>query len=55
MGAIGVTELLVIAGVAVLLFGGSRIADLGKGMGQAIKNFKQGVRDEADAPSKGGS
>ena len=46
MGAIGPTELLIIAGVAILLFGGSRIADLGKGFGQAIKNFKEGVRDE---------
>jgi sec-independent protein translocase protein TatA len=44
---IGPTELLVVAGIAILLFGGSRIADLGKGMGQAIKNFKEGVRDEA--------
>jgi sec-independent protein translocase protein TatA len=46
MGSIGPTELLIIAGVAILLFGGSRIADLGKGFGQAIKNFKEGVRDE---------
>jgi sec-independent protein translocase protein TatA len=44
---IGPTELLVIAGIAILLFGGSRIADLGKGFGQAIKNFKDGVREEA--------
>jgi len=47
MGSVGPTELLIIAGVAILLFGGSRIADLGKGMGQAIKNFKEGVRDAA--------
>ena len=46
MGSIGPTELIIIAGVAILLFGGSRIADLGKGFGQAIKNFKAGVRDE---------
>jgi sec-independent protein translocase protein TatA len=47
MGSVGPTELLIVAGVAVLLFGGSRIADLGKGFGQAIKNFKQGIRDES--------
>ncbi|HEY2514028.1 MAG TPA: twin-arginine translocase TatA/TatE family subunit [Polyangiaceae bacterium] len=46
MGSIGPTELLIIAGVAILLFGGGRIADLGKGFGQAIKNFKEGVKDE---------
>jgi sec-independent protein translocase protein TatA len=51
MGSIGPTELLIIAGVAILLFGGSRIADLGKGFGQAIKNFKDGVREES--PPKG--
>jgi sec-independent protein translocase protein TatA len=51
MGSIGPTELLIIAGVAVLLFGGSRIADLGKGCGQAIKNFKQGLK-EPETPAK---
>jgi len=50
MGSVGPTELLIVAGVAILLFGGSRIADLGKGFGQAIKNFKQGIREES--PSK---
>jgi sec-independent protein translocase protein TatA len=49
MGSIGPTELLIVAGVAILLFGGSRIADLGKGFGQAIRNFKEGVRDEPGA------
>lgn len=52
MGSIGPTELVIVAGVAILLFGGSRIADLGKGMGQAIKNFKEGVRDEAAQKDK---
>jgi sec-independent protein translocase protein TatA len=47
MGANGPTELLIVAGVAMLLFGGGRIADLGKGFGQAIRNFKQGLRDDA--------
>jgi sec-independent protein translocase protein TatA len=53
MGSIGPTELLIIAGVAILLFGGSRIADLGKGFGQAIKNFKQGVREEPGEKNEG--
>ena len=52
MGSIGPTELLIIAGVAILLFGGSRIADLGKGFGQAIKNFKQGVREEPSSKNE---
>ena len=41
MGNIGVTEILLIALVALLLFGAGRIADIGKGLGQGIKNFKQ--------------
>jgi len=51
MGSIGPTELLVIALIALLLFGAGRIADIGKGLGQGIKNFKQGIK-EADEVGK---
>ncbi len=51
MGNIGVTEILIIALVALLLFGAGRIADIGKGLGQGIKNFKQGLK-EADEIDK---
>lgn len=46
MGAIGGPELLVVVAIAVVLFGGSRIAELGKGLGKGISNFKAGLRDE---------
>jgi sec-independent protein translocase protein TatA len=36
-------EWLVLVAVAVLLFGGSRLAGLGKGAGQAIRGFKEEV------------
>ena len=54
MGNVGVTEILLIAVVALLLFGAGRIADIGKGLGQGIKNFKQGLReaDQLDADHK---
>jgi sec-independent protein translocase protein TatA len=54
MGNLGVTEILLIALVALLLFGAGRIADIGKGLGQGIKNFKQGIKeaDEIDAEKK---
>jgi len=54
MGNIGVTEVLLIALVALLLFGAGRIADIGKGLGQGIKNFKQGLKEaeEIDAEKK---
>jgi sec-independent protein translocase protein TatA len=54
MGNIGPMEILLIAIVALLLFGAGRIADIGKGLGQGIKNFKQGLKEaeEIDAPKK---
>jgi sec-independent protein translocase protein TatA len=50
MGSVGLPEILLIALVALLLFGAGRIADIGKGLGQGIKNFKQGIKeaDEVD-------
>jgi sec-independent protein translocase protein TatA len=52
MGSIGPTELLVIALIALLLFGAGRIADIGKGLGEGIKNFKKGLKDEDADPNK---
>ena len=55
MGSIGAPELIVIALIALLLFGAGRIADIGKGLGQGIKNFKQGLKEPEDddvAPEK---
>ncbi len=49
MGSIGPGELLIIALIALLLFGAGRIADIGKGLGQGIRNFKEGLRDTEDA------
>jgi len=48
MGSIGAPEILVVALIALLLFGAGRIADIGKGLGQGIKNFKQGIKEAAD-------
>jgi sec-independent protein translocase protein TatA len=46
MGRIGGSELLVIVLLALVLFGGGRIADIGRGIGEGIKNFKKGIRDD---------
>ena len=46
MGSLGPGELLIIALIALLLFGAGRIADIGKGLGQGIKQFKAGLKDE---------
>ncbi len=48
MGNIGPLEVAVIALIALLLFGAGRIADIGKGLGQGIKNFKQGLKEAGD-------
>ena len=43
-GKIGLIEILIIVAIALLLFGPSKFASLGKGLGEGIRNFK--VLDE---------
>ena len=50
---LGVPELLIILAVVLLLFGGSRLAGLGKSTGRALKEFKEetkGLKSEQDKP-----
>jgi sec-independent protein translocase protein TatA len=49
MGNIGPMELILIAFVILLLFGAGRIASVGKGFGQAIREFREGVREDPPA------
>lgn len=44
----GLTEILIILGIAMLLFGAGRLADIGKGLGEGIRNFKRGLKDDDD-------
>lgn len=48
---LGGTEILVIALLVVLLFGGKKIPELMKGLGKGVKSFKQGM-SEAEAEIK---
>ena len=50
--SIGLPELLVILVVAVLLFGGKKLPELAKGLGEGIKNFKNAVKEEHDNDEK---
>ncbi len=45
MGMPSGTELLIIFGIIVLLFGAKKIPDLAKGFGKGIKNFKQEMKE----------
>ncbi|HLH03949.1 MAG TPA: twin-arginine translocase TatA/TatE family subunit [Bryobacteraceae bacterium] len=47
--SIGPTELVVIIVVFVLLFGGKKIPELAKGLGEGIRNFKSSVKSEEDS------
>ncbi|MGA7909445.1 MAG: twin-arginine translocase TatA/TatE family subunit [Candidatus Sulfotelmatobacter sp.] len=44
-GKIGLTEILFIVAIALLLFGPSKFASLGKGLGEGIRNFKSAMKD----------
>ncbi|HEY3825511.1 MAG TPA: twin-arginine translocase TatA/TatE family subunit [Bryobacteraceae bacterium] len=51
LGGLSGTELLVVLGVAVLLFGGKKIPEVAKGLGEGIKNFKQAIKTDDDPPA----
>ncbi|HXT19808.1 MAG TPA: twin-arginine translocase TatA/TatE family subunit [Thermoanaerobaculia bacterium] len=44
MFGLGVQELLLILAIVLLIFGATRLPQLGKGLGQGIRNFRQGLR-----------
>ena len=44
VGPFGATELLIILGIVILIFGGSRLPQLGKGLGAGIRNFRNSMK-----------
>ena len=50
MFGIGMSELLVILGIAVLIFGAKRLPEIGAGIGKGIRNFKSSI--SSDAPTE---
>jgi sec-independent protein translocase protein TatA len=46
MRSIGLQELLVIAAVAMVMFGGKKIPEMAKGLGEGIRNFKAAVKSD---------
>ena len=53
---IGTTELFLVAGIALLLFGGKKLPEMMRGMGRGVKEFKQGmnesIKEEEDKKEK---
>ena len=47
-GPIGMPEMLIILAIVILIFGANRLPELGKGIGQGIKNFKSGMKDSSE-------
>jgi sec-independent protein translocase protein TatA len=51
MPSLGVPELMIIFLIVIVLFGASRLPQIGKGIGEGIKNFKKGMKD-GDEPDQ---
>jgi sec-independent protein translocase protein TatA len=45
MGRIGIPELLIILAIIILIFGASRLPEIGRGIGRGIKNFKDATKE----------
>lgn len=45
---IGTTELIVIAIIVLILFGGKKLPELGRGLGDSIKEFRKAVKSKDD-------
>lgn len=59
IGSLGMTELLIILFIIVLIVGGKKLPQLGAGLGEGIKNFKNSIKgadklpeDKADTPKE---
>ena len=52
MGGFGVPEGLLVVGIIVLLFGGKKIPELMRGVGEGIRSFKDGINGTANVPGQ---
>jgi sec-independent protein translocase protein TatA len=44
-------HLIILLGLAVLLFGGRKLPELGKGLGEGLRGFKEGMKGITDEPT----
>lgn len=54
-GKLGLTEIIIVAVLVLLLFGGKKIPELMRGMGRGVKEFKDAVNGEQKEDEKGDS
>ena len=52
MFGLGMPELIIILVIVLVIFGASRLPQLGEGLGKAIKGFKKGISDSHDEAGK---
>ena len=52
MGRLGLPELLVILAIVIVIFGANRLPGLGRGIGDAIRGFKEGMKTEDEKNEK---
>ena len=51
-GSLGMGELLIILVIVILIFGVNKIPQLGKGLGEGIKNFKSAIKSAQEDPEE---
>jgi sec-independent protein translocase protein TatA len=47
-GSLGLPELLVILVIVIIIFGASKLPQLGRGLGEGIRNFKDSIKPDED-------
>ncbi len=52
MGKLGTTEIVLILGIALVIFGPSKLPELSKSIGKTIHNFKKGMKDTKEDGSE---
>ena len=52
MGRLGLPELLIILAIVIVIFGANRLPGLGRGIGDAIRGFKEGIKTDDEKDDK---